>query len=384
MKKPKSKSPGKPKTPKTSGGKGKGGKGGEKKKMEKQGSGGKGPGTKSKASNPMKKAGSGKKKPGARAGAKTGANKPVGGPPRGPRATQGKKKKGVKKEEQKKSRKHSFWLHLYHKFIHADKVVLTNKATQDAVDALGLTQKHLKKLKLQFDEIDLDGSGSIDSEEFFEILEENRSPFTDALFALIDLDGSGTIEYEEYVMVCVTYCMYTRKDILKFVFDVFDKDGSGTIDEKEFIHLCQTVNNAAPLFPGNFAEAIAQFDTNDDGLIDFNEFMELDKRYPLVLFPAFRLQDRMMTNTLGQKAWVKVHENLNRQRKIQEYMDAHGGQKPPDPFIKKVLKKACRCFLSKERQLNMDAIQKAQKESKDKMKRNEDRSKSTKAVAAGN
>ena len=34
-------------------------------------------------------------------------------------------------------------------------------------------------------------------------------------------------------MVCVTYCMYTRKDILKFVFDVFDKDGSGTIDEKE-------------------------------------------------------------------------------------------------------------------------------------------------------
>ena len=94
-------------------------------------------------------------------------------------------------------------------------------------------------------------------------------------------------------MVCVTYCMYTRKDILKFVFDVFDKDGSGTIDEKEFIHLCNTVNNAAPLFPGNFAEAISQFDTNDDGLIDFNEFMELDKRYPLVLFPAFRLQDRM-------------------------------------------------------------------------------------------
>jgi len=61
------------------------------------------------------------------------------------------------------------------------------------------------------------------------------------------------------------------------------------------------VNNAAPLFPGNFAEAISQFDTNDDGLIDFNEFMELDKRYPLVLFPAFRLQDRMMKKTLGEK-----------------------------------------------------------------------------------
>ena len=108
-------------------------------------------------------------------------------------------------------------------------------------------------------------------------------------------------KFEEYIMVCVTYCMYTRKDILRFVFDVFDKDGSGTIDEKEFIVLCNTVNNAAPLFPGNFAEAIGQFDTNDDGLIDFNEFMELDKRYPLVLFPAFRLQDRMTKKTLGEK-----------------------------------------------------------------------------------
>ena len=36
-------------------------------------------------------------------------------------------------------------------------------------------------------------------------------------------------------------------------------------------------------------------------MIDFNEFMELDKRYPLVLFPAFRLQDRMTKKTLGEK-----------------------------------------------------------------------------------
>jgi len=242
---------------------------------------------------------------------------------------------------------------------------------REACEALGLTQKHLKTLKLQFEEIDLDGSGSIDSEEFFEILEENRSPFTDALFALIDLDGSGTIEFEEYCMVCLTYCMYTRKDILKFVFDCFDKDGSGTIDEKEFIHLCNTVNNAAPLFPGNFAEAISQFDTNDDGLIDFNEFMELDKRYPLVLFPAFRLQDRMMKKTLGEREWVKVHEFINKQNKIKEYMDAHGGQKPPDSGMKKICKKVCPCLVGKERHVDIDAIGAAQEMTKKKMRANE-------------
>ena len=80
---------------------------------------------------------------------------------------------------------------------------------------------------------------------------------------------------------------------------------------------------------------------------------------------------------------MKVHENINRQRKIQEYMDAHGGQKPPDGLVVKLMKKACRCLMSKEKQMDMEAIARAQKESKDKMRKNEDRSKAQKKVAAG-
>jgi Ca2+-binding EF-hand superfamily protein len=324
---------------------------------------------------------------------KGGPKKAAGGPPVDPKAPGGKygppkgkaaaakKSGGKKKKDETTHHKNTFWTHIYHKYIHADMVVLQNPEVKSAVEAMGLTQKHLKQLKLQFEEIDLDGSGSIDSEEFFEILEENRSPFTDALFALIDLDGSGTIEFEEYCMVCITYCMYTRKDILKFVFDCFDKDGSGTIDEKEFITLCNTVNNAAPLFPGNFAEAIAQFDTNDDGLIDFNEFMELDKRYPLVLFPAFRLQDRMMKKTLGEREWVRVHEYINRQRNIKEYMDAHGGQRPPDSFWTKQMKKFCGCLVKKERNVDIDKVAAAQKDTAKRMKNNEDKKAS--AVKSG-
>ena len=114
----------------------------------------------------------------------------------------------------------------------------------------------------------------------------------------------------------------------------------------------------------------------------YNFILQLDKRYPLVLFPAFRLQDRMMKSTLGEKSWVKVHESINRQRKIQEYMDAHGGQRPPDSFLKKHLKKACRCFFKKEKNLDMERIAKAQKETKEKMKRNENDLKKKKALAA--
>jgi hypothetical protein len=44
---------------------------------------------------------------------------------------------------------------------------------------------HLKRLKLKFDSIDIDGSGNIDADEFFEAVGEQRTPFTDKLFAMI-------------------------------------------------------------------------------------------------------------------------------------------------------------------------------------------------------
>jgi hypothetical protein len=43
-------------------------------------------------------------------------------------------------------------------------------------------------------------------------------------------------------------------------FETFDLDGSGAIDEKEFMELCRTVNNANPMFPGNFTRALEEFD----------------------------------------------------------------------------------------------------------------------------
>ena len=122
------------------------------------------------------------------------------------------------------------------------------------VKALGLSQTHLRQLKKKFDDIDRDKSGFIDSIEFFQMFDEEKSPFTNSLFNFIDLDNSGTIVFDEFVKVCARYCMFTENEILRFWFDCYDEDGSGAIDEDEFIELCRTVNNKSPLFPGNFVQ----------------------------------------------------------------------------------------------------------------------------------
>ena len=80
-----------------------------------------------------------------------------------------------------------------------EKIILSTPEAREASQALGLTNQNLTLLKEKYDGIDLDGSGEIDQDEFFDALGENRSPFTDGLFALIDQDGSGTVEFDEYV-----------------------------------------------------------------------------------------------------------------------------------------------------------------------------------------
>lgn len=223
-------------------------------------------------------------------------------------------------------------------------VVLRDRKAVDVAQALDMRQYHLRVLKSKFDQVDIDGSGTLDAQELFESVGETRSPLTDKLFELLELAPSGVIDFDDYVRIIGTFCMFTKDEILKFCFRCFDHDDSGTIDEKEFCELCKVVNNASPMFPGNFARALDEFDVNEDGLIDYNEFVELDRRYPLVLFPAFRLQDMMQKKTLGEAAWVELSERYYHNKQIEDYKAAHGGKLPPEPFVTRILKSLFPCM----------------------------------------
>lgn len=256
---------------------------------------------------------------------------------RAPQATGGKRDRKARKKQPKQN-PFLMWLG------YGPDVVLRDRRAVDVAQALDLRQYHLRVLKSKFDAVDIDGSGSLDSQELFESVGETRTPLTDRLFELLDLQPTGTVEFDDYVRVIGTYCMFTKDEILKFCFRCFDHDDSGTIDEKEFCELCKVVNNAAPLFPGNFQKALDEFDVNEDGLIDYSEFVELDRRYPLILFPAFKLQDMLQKHTLGESTWVEISEAYHAQKKIEEYKATHGGKLPPEPIVKRILKTLLPCM----------------------------------------
>ncbi|RHY22597.1 hypothetical protein DYB32_009453 [Aphanomyces invadans] len=106
------------------------------------------------------------------------------------------------------------------------------------------------------------------------------------------------------------------------------------------------VNDGKPLFSGNFNRALKEFDKSgvletsslccscwrcrkNEGVIDFAGFDLLNRRYPMILFPCFRLQDRIQKATLGEAHWLRIHKRYYDMLKDEQFRKKHGGAAPP-------------------------------------------------------
>ena len=170
----------------------------------------------------------------------------------------------------------------------------------EMMDFFDLGPLDVGKLYKIFLKADEDGMGEISSDEFYKLLNLERSVFGDYLFHLIDVDSSGGLDFEEFVQSVMTYCNFGKEDILKFCFYMFDPKKTGYIEERELKDLCNILAQSRP----NMADfsrvdyVLAKFDTNKDGRIEYSEFVEMNVKFPAVLFPAFEMQDRLAVSCL--------------------------------------------------------------------------------------
>lgn len=210
----------------------------------------------------------------------------------------------------------------------ANDILLTRPATIAIVVKYQLGQYELKKFKTCFKQIDLDSSGLIDCDEFFEFIDETKSPFFDGLFRMIDADSNGTIDFEEFIHALVLYCMYTRDEILRFAFNTFDPSASGYIGDNELQCLVSMVNDGQSKLQSKITNASTELDRNKPSVIDFDAFKSLHKRFPMLLFPYFRLQDRMQKATLGDRHWLQLHKLPYERHKIEKHQRKHSNALP--------------------------------------------------------
>lgn len=164
-------------------------------------------------------------------------------------------------------------------------------ALEDFAAEYNIKPESIKKAYKRFQETDVDHSGLIDYTEFCEILQVDPAPQVEKLFQLFDKDRSGQIDVKEFMIGLSNFTGAGKEEKLKFAFMVFDEDGNGVITKQELLKILKA-NHMASTEKEVLRKAetiMTQADKDGDGVISFDEFVIVSKKFPNILFPAYSL-----------------------------------------------------------------------------------------------
>ncbi|TMX02947.1 hypothetical protein EJD97_019166 [Solanum chilense] len=143
------------------------------------------------------------------------------------------------------------------------------------VIAENLSGEEIAGLKQMFKMIDADNSGHITLEELKKGLEKVGSKLKDSeinsLMQAADMDNSGTIDYGEFIAAMLHLNKVQKEDHMYAAFSYFDQDGSGYITQEELQKACEKFGlSNIPM-----EELMREVDQDNDGRIDYNEFVAM-------------------------------------------------------------------------------------------------------------
>ena len=143
----------------------------------------------------------------------------------------------------------------------------------------GLTADEVIEIKEAFDLFDSDKSGQIDTNELKQALQnlgiDAKNQTLQNMLADIDKNGSGDIDFDEFIdmMTAKMSDKDTREDLQK-VFDLFLGDDDA--DKIEIKHLKRVVKELNEnLSDDELNEMITRADTDRDGKVSFEEFYNI-------------------------------------------------------------------------------------------------------------
>jgi Ca2+-binding EF-hand superfamily protein len=178
-----------------------------------------------------------------------------------------------------------------------------------------LHARHVREFEALFKELDVNKSGTVERAELFTLLREPLTLFSDAIFDLAQCSSEGGLRLSDFIEALSTFALLGKEDILRFCFFALDRDKSGFLDHRELHLLCELLHGRPGERVPNIELVLAGFDRDRDGRISFPEFAKINNRFPLLLWPAFRLQARIEEATMGRDWWYRHRRHLAVERR---------------------------------------------------------------------
>ncbi|KAH7291458.1 hypothetical protein KP509_29G017700 [Ceratopteris richardii] len=175
-----------------------------------------------------------------------------------------------------------------------------NKLEKLAVRVIAdrLYDEEIAGVKEMFKMIDDDNNGTITFDELKAGLRRLGCRLMDteiyALLEAADVDNSGTLDYGEFIAATLNFHKVEREENLSAAFCFFDRDNSGYITVDEIQQACLEYH----VCDMQTEEIIKEADQDNDGRIDYNEFvamMRKDNR-------GFRVDSMLMKTSSGLKS----------------------------------------------------------------------------------
>lgn len=148
-----------------------------------------------------------------------------------------------------------------------------HRATLSYIVNQMMSTQEFSKLRDLFSSLDKNGDGLLSIDELKQgasLLSCELIENIENIIKNVDEDGNGHINYSEFLIAATNWEKELSHERLKAAFKEFDKDGSGGISVEELVDSLGGSKGQDHVF----VEMIKQADTNQDGQIDLDEFIE--------------------------------------------------------------------------------------------------------------
>jgi len=141
-----------------------------------------------------------------------------------------------------------------------------------------IPESKLREFREAFDMFDKDRDGSITAKELTNVMKSLNHQTSDLeiqeMINEVDIDGNGKIDFEEFVSLMNrrTKETDTEEEVIN-AFRVFDKDQNDTISSTELRHIMTTIGDK--LTDEEVDEMIREADIDGDGYINYVEFVRM-------------------------------------------------------------------------------------------------------------